>query len=102
MDAARFASFIAKEIFPGGHLPTIEAVAEHATTAGFRVARIQSLQPHYARTLDAWAQALDAQRDEAIALQSEAVFGRYMKYLTGCADMFCKGYIDVNQFTLQK
>jgi cyclopropane-fatty-acyl-phospholipid synthase len=25
-----------------------------------------------------------------------------MKYLTGCADMFRKGYIDVNQFTLQK
>jgi len=25
-----------------------------------------------------------------------------MRYLTGCADMFRKGYIDVNQFTLQK
>jgi len=25
-----------------------------------------------------------------------------MKYLTGCGDMFRKGYIDVNQFTLQK
>ena len=32
MDAARFASFIAKEIFPGGHLPTIEAV-QHAAQA---------------------------------------------------------------------
>src|SRR3954447_8155597 len=30
MDAARFAMFIAREIFPGGHLPTIGAVAEHA------------------------------------------------------------------------
>jgi len=102
MDAARFASFIAKEIFPGGHLPTIEAVEQHATTAGFTVARIQSLQLHYARTLDTWAQALEAQRDEAIAVQSEEVYLRYVKYLTGCADMFRKGYIDVNQFTLQK
>ena len=42
------------------------------------------------------------QRDKAIALQSEEVYQRYMKYLTGCADMFRKGYIDVNQFTLQK
>jgi cyclopropane-fatty-acyl-phospholipid synthase len=25
-----------------------------------------------------------------------------MRYLTGCADMFRKGYIDVNQFTLHK
>ena len=70
--------------------------------AGFTVARIQSLQPHYARTLDTWPQALGARRDEAIAVQSEEVYNRYMKYLTGCADMFHKGYIDVNQFTLQK
>ena len=34
MDAARFASFIAKEIFPGGHLPTIEAVQTQAASAG--------------------------------------------------------------------
>jgi cyclopropane-fatty-acyl-phospholipid synthase len=102
MDAARFASFISKEIFPAGHLPTIKAVDDQATAAGFTVAYTQSLQLHYARTLETWAQALDAQRDEAIAVQSEEVYQRYMKYLTGCADMFRKGYIDVNQFTLQK
>jgi cyclopropane fatty-acyl-phospholipid synthase-like methyltransferase len=43
--------------------------------------------------LDTWARALDARRDEAIAIQSEEVYDRYMKYLTGCADMFRKGYI---------
>jgi cyclopropane-fatty-acyl-phospholipid synthase len=43
-----------------------------------------------------------AQRNEAIAVQSEGVCDRYMKYLTGCADMFRKGYIDVNQFTLRR
>jgi cyclopropane-fatty-acyl-phospholipid synthase len=102
MDAARFAMFIAREIFRGGQLPTIGAVEQHATAVGFTVARIQSLQQHYARTLDRWARALDARRDEAIAIQSEEVYDRYMKYLTGCADMFRKGYIDVNQFTLQK
>jgi len=25
-----------------------------------------------------------------------------MKYLTGCADLFRGGYLDVNQFTLEK
>jgi cyclopropane-fatty-acyl-phospholipid synthase len=102
MDAARFASFISKEIFPGGHLPTIEAVEELAASAGFTIARTQSLQLHYARTLETWAQTLNERRDEAIAIQSEQVYDRYMKYLTGCADMFRKGYIDVNQFTLHK
>jgi cyclopropane-fatty-acyl-phospholipid synthase len=101
MDAARFAMFIAREIFPGGQLPTIGAVEEHSAAAGFTVTRIQSLQPHYARTLDMWARSLGARRDEAIAVQSEEVYERYMKYLAGCADMFRKGYIDVNQFTLQ-
>lgn len=102
MDAARFASFISKEIFPGGHLPTIEAVQTQAAGAGLDVARTQSLQPHYARTLDMWAQALEAHRDQAIAAESELVYQRYIKYLTGCADMFRKRYIDVNQFTLAK
>jgi len=102
MDAARFAMFIAKEIFPGGQLPTIGAVEEHAAAAGFTVTRIQSLQPHYARTLQTWADTLGAQREAAIAVQSEEVYDRYMKYLIGCADMFRKGYIDVNQFTLHK
>ncbi|OBI88004.1 cyclopropane mycolic acid synthase family methyltransferase [Mycobacterium asiaticum] len=101
-EMARFIKFIVTEIFPGGRLPSIEKVDEHATKAGFRLTRRQSLQPHYARTLDLWAEALQARREEAIEIQSEEVYERYMKYLTGCADAFRVGYIDVNQFTLEK
>ena len=43
-----------------------------------------------------------AHKDEAIEIQSEEVYERYMKYLTGCADAFQRGHIDVNQFTLEK
>uniref|UniRef100_A0A5Q5BKY5 Cyclopropane-fatty-acyl-phospholipid synthase n=2 Tax=unclassified Mycobacterium TaxID=2642494 RepID=A0A5Q5BKY5_MYCSS len=99
---ARFVRFIVTEIFPGGRLPSIPMVEERAAAGGFTVSRVQSLQPHYAKTLDIWAAALEARRDEAIAIQSEEVYDRYMKYLTGCADMFRVGYIDVNQFTLEK
>jgi cyclopropane-fatty-acyl-phospholipid synthase len=102
MDAARFTKFIMSEIFPGGRLPSIEMVHEHSERADFTVERTQSLQPHYARTLDLWAQALGAHHDEAIAVQSEGVYQRYMRYLTGCAERFRLGYIDVNQFTLAK
>jgi cyclopropane-fatty-acyl-phospholipid synthase len=98
---ARFVKFIVTEIFPGGRLPSIPMVQERATANGFTVSRVQSLQPHYAKTLDIWADALQAHKDEAIALQSEEVYERYMKYLTGCAKMFRIGYIDVDQFTLQ-
>jgi cyclopropane-fatty-acyl-phospholipid synthase len=101
-ELARFMKFIVTEIFPGGRLPSIEKVQEHSANAGFKLTRIQSLQPHYAKTLDHWAAALEAHRSEAIAIQSEEVYQRYMKYLTGCANGFRIGYIDVNQFTLEK
>jgi cyclopropane-fatty-acyl-phospholipid synthase len=98
----RFFWFIATEIFPGGQLPTIEMVEQGAATAGFSLTRNQSLQPHYAKTLDLWAEALEAHQQQAIAIQSEVVYQRYMKYLTGCAQQFRDGYSDVNQFTLAK
>jgi cyclopropane-fatty-acyl-phospholipid synthase len=101
-EVARFVKFILTEIFPGGRIPSIEKVEEHSSKAGFTLTRRQSLQPHYARTLDTWRAALESHKDEAIAIQSEEVYDRYMHYLTGCAKGFRVGYIDVNQFTLKK
>jgi cyclopropane-fatty-acyl-phospholipid synthase len=97
-----FNEFIATEIFPGGQLPAIEIVEFHSSKMGFNLARRQSLQLHYARTLDIWAAELEAHHDEAVEIQSEEVYQRYMRYLTGCADAFRAGYIDLNQFTLRK
>ena len=102
MTKLRFMKFIMDEIFPGGDLPNAKTVEEHAERAGFAVRLIQPLRLHYARTLDTWARALQARRDEAIAIQSQEVYDRYMKYLTGCADLFREGYTDVAQFTLTK
>ncbi len=101
-EMARFIKFIVTEIFPGGRLPSIEMVEERSANAGFTLTRRQSLQPHYIKTLEHWAAALESHKDEAIAIQSEEVYERYMKYLTGCAKGFRTGYIDVNQFTLEK
>jgi cyclopropane-fatty-acyl-phospholipid synthase len=101
-EIVHFTQFILAEIFPGGWLPTMPSVEQHATAAGFKLARVQSLQLHYARTLDMWAAALEANREKAIAIQSQEVYDRYMKYLTGCAKLFREGYTDVAQFTLEK
>ena len=101
-NVARFVKFIVTEIFPGGRLPSIEKVEQYAVPAGFTLTRTQSLQAHYARTLDTWAEALESRKDEAIAIQSQEVYDRYMHYLTGCAGGFRVGYIDVHQFTLAK
>jgi cyclopropane-fatty-acyl-phospholipid synthase len=99
---ARFVKFIMTDIFPGGRLPSVSMVETLAGNAGFQVSRVHSLQSHYAKTLDLWAAALEANRDGAVAAQSQEVYDRYMKYLTGCADLFRSGHLDVNQFTLKK
>jgi len=101
-ELSRFIKFILTEIFPGGRLPSVEKVEFHATANGFTVDRVQSLQPHYAKTLEAWADRLYRAHAEAAALQSEDVYQRYMKYLNGCAQLFRDGYTDVHQFTLHK
>ena len=101
-ELVHFSRFILTEIFPGGWLPTIPVVEEHSVRVGFEVSRVQSLQLHYAKTLDIWAAALESKREDAIAIQSQEVYDRYMKYLTGCADLFRRGVIDVCQFTLTK
>ena len=102
MQLLRFIKFIIDDIFPGGRLPLVAMVEEHATRAGFAVSRVQPLQQHYARTLDLWSAALESRRDEAIALQSIEVYDQYMRYLTGCAELFRDGYTNVCQFTLDK
>src|SRR6476469_4187919 len=64
---ARFIKFVLTEIFPGGRLPTVEKVEAHAMEAGFTPTRVQSLQSDFARTLDMWADVLEARKDEAVA-----------------------------------
>jgi cyclopropane-fatty-acyl-phospholipid synthase len=66
------------------------------------VAETQFLSPDYVRTLDTWAASLEARRDDAIAVTSEEIYERYMKYLTGCSDFFQRGICEVGQFTLTK
>ena len=102
MQLLRFIKFIIDDIFPGGRLPLVAMVEEYAARAGFAVSRVQPLQQHYARTLDLWSAALESRRDEAIAIQSTDVYDQYMRYLTGCAELFRDGYTNVCQFTLDK
>jgi cyclopropane-fatty-acyl-phospholipid synthase len=96
-----FSKFIRKEIFPGGQLSSPETVVRHATEEGFRVERIHSLRPHYARTLDLWASNLEAARERAEAITPKGTYDTYLRYLTGCADLFRSGHVDVMQFTLR-
>ncbi|KAA0110574.1 cyclopropane mycolic acid synthase family methyltransferase [Mycolicibacterium sp. P1-5] len=102
MSDLKFMRFIAKEIFPGGAVPCDEDVVEFSEKAGFSVAEVEYLTPHYVRTLDIWSERLEAARDRAIEVTSVEVYDRYMRYLVGCSDFFSRGVSEVGQFTLVK
>jgi cyclopropane-fatty-acyl-phospholipid synthase len=95
-ETARFIKFMVTEIFPGGRLPTTDMMVQHGERAGFLVPEAISLRPYYIKTLQIWGDALEARKDVAIALQSEEVYERYMKYLRGCQHYFADEMLDVS------
>jgi cyclopropane-fatty-acyl-phospholipid synthase len=102
MKDLRFVRFLGKEIFPGGQMCGERDIVDCSRESGFSLEQVQYLQPHYVRTLDMWAANLEANRERAIAIQSEEVYNRFMHYLTGCANLFRKGISNVAQYTLTK
>ena len=77
-------------------------MVEHGEKAGFIVPEALSLRPHYIKTLSIWGDALEASSDEAIAIQSEEVYDRYMKYLRGCEYYFTDEALDVSLVSYAK
>lgn len=98
----KFVRFLGKEIFPGGQMAGRDDIYDYSQGAGFTIEEVEVFPEHYVRTLDTWAENLRANRERAIAIQSEEVYERYMHYLTGCAGLFRKGISNVGQFTLTK
>jgi len=98
-EIVQFYKFLSKEIFPGGRLRRPSNIIKVAEDAGFQVTLAQSLRQHYARTLEEWAKNLEKRKDEAIAMRSEAIYERYMRYMVGCSELFGSGHIDLFQFT---
>ena len=82
--------------------PATKTSSNTPATPGSRWRRPDLLSPHYVRTLDIWAQNLEEHRDDAIAVTSEQIYERYMRYLMGCSDFFQRGICEVGQFALVK
>lgn len=94
-------TWIQKYIFPGGLLPSTEAVigiTERHTT--LRTVDMASLRPHYAETLRLWRQQFVERRHAVSALGFDAVFRRMWElYLAYSEAGFRSGYLDVYQWT---
>ena len=101
-DLARFIKFIITEIFPGGRIPTADMMVEQGEKAGFVVPECLSLRSHYVRTLRTWADTLEAKKDQVLAMTTEEVYDRYMRYLRGCQHYFTDEMLDCNLVTYLK
>jgi cyclopropane-fatty-acyl-phospholipid synthase len=98
---AGMGEFIEKYIFPGGEVLHISHVLKEMAAAGLEMVDSENLRPHYARTLWAWSDALEARLEEAQRVlattghvdDAEKVLRAYRLYLAGCAMIFEQGWI---------
>jgi cyclopropane-fatty-acyl-phospholipid synthase len=89
--------FIEKYIFPGGELEHVSRVLEKTSDAGLEAVDVESLRPHYARTLWAWSDALEAQLGTARTLTTDTVLRAYRLYLAGSAMCFERAWLSLHQ-----
>jgi cyclopropane-fatty-acyl-phospholipid synthase len=99
--------FIEKYIFPGGELVHASAVMRAVTQGGLETLDVENLRPHYARTLWAWSDGLEANLDRAAAIltrdKGEAglkSLRAYRLYLAGSAMSFERGWVSLHQFLM--
>lgn len=102
---AGMGDFIEKYIFPGGELLHVSHVMREMALSGLEMVDLENLRPHYARTLWAWSDGLEARLGEARAVlkqlggeaRAEKVLRAYRLYLAGCAMSFERGWISLHQ-----
>ena len=99
---AGMGDFIERYIFPGGELAHVSKVTEVMSEAQFEPLDLENLRPHYARTLWAWSDALEARLAEARGLTSERVVRAYRVYLAGSAMGFEQGWMALFQMLAAK
>lgn len=94
---AGIGDFVERYIFPGGELLHISHVLAVMADKGWESVDVENLRPHYARTLWAWSDGLEAHLEAARAASSERVTRAYRLYLAGSAMAFERGWMSLHQ-----
>ena len=94
--------FIQRYIFPGGMLPSPQALQKQFSQAGLSQIRDLSFGEDYARTLAVWTQSFDAAWDRVRELGFDERFRRIWRYyLAYCEAGFRTQSIDVKQIVVR-
>jgi len=95
--------FIQKHIFPGGMLPSVEALSEQISRAGLKRLGAIEFGQSYSLTLRRWHETFNGKWDELRGLGFDERFHRMWNYyLTSCAAAFRSGNCDVTQVTMTR
>lgn len=89
--------FIERFVFPHGELPHLHLAVREMSAAGFEVVDVESLRPHYAKTLALWSRRLEGRLEEAARLVSDRTLRIWRVYLAGCSHGFAQGWTSVHQ-----
>jgi len=95
-------SFIDEYVFPGGELTHVSRVIAEMAEQGLESWDVESLRPHYARTLWHWVERLESHQDAAIAAVGEKVYRIWRIYMAGSAHAFERGWMSVYQILAGK
>ena len=94
--------FVGRYVFPDGELVTVEEAVEVARRDGFELIDVERLRPHYALTLKAWVERLEANADRARELVGEEAFRTWRLYMSAARRGFEDGSLDVAQLLLAR
>jgi len=97
-------TWINKYIFPGGFLPSVEAIEQITRRdTGLRLVERLTFGSHYAETLRRWDNAFMAAADRVRDLGFDETFLRMWHfYLEYSRAGFASGYLDVQQLVLAR
>jgi cyclopropane-fatty-acyl-phospholipid synthase len=89
-------------IFPGSSIPSLGALAEALTPAGFRIEDQSEIGAHYALTLAAWRERFESRADDVARLGFDDRFRRrWTMYLASSEAMFAEGIIGDAQLLIR-
>ena len=89
--------FMEKYVFPHTELPNLHSVIKETVKQNLEVYDVESLRPHYARTLAHWSRRLEGQLHAARQCVSERTLRVWRTYLAGSSLAFSRGWLNVYQ-----
>jgi cyclopropane-fatty-acyl-phospholipid synthase len=94
--------FVEDYVFPGGELTHVASVIDGMAQQGLELIDAEALREHYAKTLWAWVNRLEAHEGEARREVGDERFRVWRIYMAGSAHAFDRGWLSLWQLLAGK